>query len=233
MGVNPEYRFPIFEVIMPTEIYIDPVVAQVYELHQEVIDARKDISKVSDWLVLMAKNLFEEHQKGNQACIVELSNYYPGLIGKQANEVLNYPLREDEAKLTIALEYGFTNISNIHSDLTFDENFEQAVDHLVNGEQEKLLELTSVYPNLVTDRSPFGHHATLLHYAASNGVEVWRQKVPKNLPELVCDVIQAGADREATANIYNGAYTTAELAGTSGHPLAAGILTKLIDALVK
>ncbi len=225
-------RFVIFEFIMNTEIYIDPVVAQVNDLHQEVLEAKKDISKVSEWLILVANNLYNEHQKGNEACAVQLSNYYPGLIGKSTKEIMNYPLREDEARLTIALEYGFTNLSNIHADLTFDNNFEQAVDHMLNGEQEPLKELISVYPALLTDRSPFGHQATILHYAASNGVEVWRQKVPKNLPETVRFLIQSGADKMATANIYNGSYTTAELAGTSGHPLAAGILTQLIDALV-
>lgn len=217
---------------MSTEIYIDPVVAQVNDLHKDIIAVRKDVDKVSEWLSLVADNLHKEHQKGNEACAVELSNYYPGLIGKSAKEVLGYSLREDEARLTIALEYGFTNLSNIHPDLTFDHNFEQAVDHLLNGELESLSELISVYPELVKDRSPFGHHATLLHYSASNGVEVWRQKVPKNLPDIVRYLIQNGADKMATADIYNGAYTTAELAGTSGHPLAAGILTKLIDALV-
>lgn len=218
---------------MAVEIYIDPVVAEVNELHKEVIATKNDIANVADWLMLVSVNLHQQHQNGNKACAVELSNYLPGLAGKSEKQIMAYPLREDEAELTIALEYGFTSLRNIDNELTFDPDFEEAVDCLLNGEKEALKTLIMQNPSVLHQRSPFGHKATLLHYASSNGVEVWRQRVPKNLPEIVSYLIDAGADKMATANMYNGDYTTAELAGTSGHPLAAGIFTKLIDALVR
>lgn len=212
--------FIIFAAIMPAEIYIDPVVVAVNELHKEVIATKNDIGNVADWLMLVSTNLHQQHQNGNTACAVELSNYLPGLLGKSEEEIMNYALREDEAELTIALAYGFTNLRSIDPELSFDVNFELAVDHMLNGEIESVQSLVRENPKLVEARSPFGHNATLLHYASSNGVEVWRQKVPMNLPDIVSFLIQSGADRMATANIYNGQYTTAELAGTSGHPLA-------------
>jgi hypothetical protein len=65
-------------------------------------------------------------------------------------------------------------------------------------------------------RSQYGHHATLLHYAGTNGVESYRQVVPMNLAEIVDFLIASGADPASNAGIYGGS-TPRQLFETSRH----------------
>ena len=65
-------------------------------------------------------------------------------------------------------------------------------------------------------RSQYGHSATLLHYAGTNGVESYRQVVPLNLAEIVDFLIAAGADQHSKANIYGGS-TPRQLFESSKH----------------
>ncbi|WP_378176901.1 hypothetical protein [Aquimarina sp. SS2-1] len=45
-----------------------------------------------------------------------------------------------------------------------------------------------------------------MNYTASNGVEIWRQKTPINLPEMTYFLIDKGADRYATECIWRQLY---------------------------
>src|SRR5512134_1794628 len=63
-------------------------------------------------------------------------------------------------------------------------------------------------PDLVIWRSHYGHRATLLHYLAANGVETYRQRVPRNASSLASLLTQRGADPHATATMYGAAQTT-------------------------
>jgi len=56
---------------------------------------------------------------------------------------------------------------------------------------------------------------------------MWRQKVPMNLTTLIEILLEAGADKNATMNVYGGHFTTLELLITSAHPYAAGIVDDL------
>ncbi len=64
-------------------------------------------------------------------------------------------------------------------------DFEETVDALLSGDFKKFQEHIARQPSLARQHSRYGHGATLLHYAVSNGVELWRQQVPLNLPEMV------------------------------------------------
>jgi hypothetical protein len=57
------------------------------------------------------------------------------------------------------------------TDQPVDAHFEAAVDAIVSGGPDALHALLETDPALVRARSPFGHHATLVHYVAANGVE--------------------------------------------------------------
>ena len=76
-------------------------------------------------------------------------------------------------------------------------------------------------------RSQYGHRASLLNYAGSNGVEFWRQQVPLNLAEIVIYLLEAGADKNATMKVYGGEFNTFELLTTSIHPLRARIMEEM------
>jgi ankyrin repeat protein len=111
--------------------------------------------------------------------------------------------------------------------------FEAAVDAIVNGDAEALKRLLSEQPELIRTRSQRKHAATLLHYVAANGVENERQKTPPNIAEITEILLRAGADIEATADVYGGGCTTLGLAATSIHPQRAGVMEPLLSALLK
>src|SRR5882672_5898704 len=113
-------------------------------------------------------------------------------------------------------------------------NFEtavDAVDAVVAGDLATLTSLLREHPDLVRARSTRQHRATLLHYISANGVEDYRQKTPKNIVAIATLLLDAGADVDATAEMYGGGATTLGLTATSIYPFRAGVLAPLIDLL--
>jgi hypothetical protein len=111
--------------------------------------------------------------------------------------------------------------------------FEAAVDAIVTGDVATLERLLRENPELIRARSTRAHHATLLHYTGSNGVEYFRQKTPKNIVRVAEILLQAGAEVDAAADMYGGGSTTLLLVATSIHPFAAGVLEPLIALLLE
>jgi len=110
--------------------------------------------------------------------------------------------------------------------------FEAAVEALIAGDAPALQAMLRDDPELVRARSTRPHHATLLHYIGTNGVEDERQKYPPNAIEMLKLLLAAGADVNAEADLYGGGATTFGLAATSIHPAKAGILIPLLETLL-
>jgi len=110
--------------------------------------------------------------------------------------------------------------------------FETAVDALIAGDALGLQAMLRDDPELVRGRSARPHHATLLHYIGTNGVEDERQKYPPNAVEMLKLLLAAGADVDAEADLYGGGATTFGLVATSIHPVKAGILVPLLETLL-
>lgn len=210
-------------------IYISNQVKQVRNLHQSILNKYLDFNLIKDLLDALSINLFEAFNKGEKTVAIEISNYHPLFIGCDYDEIYSRAFSLEDAKLTLAREYGFQKWNSI--DGTLNPDFETAIDLLLNGEENQLKQMIQTNPTLLSQRSPFGHQATLLHYAGSNGVEIWRQVVPENLPEMVKMLIESGADKNAKAHFYGGEYSTLALATTSAHPEAAGIKKDLESVL--
>lgn len=110
--------------------------------------------------------------------------------------------------------------------------FESAADAVVNGDVEALRCLLHETPELIRARSTRKRRATLLHYVSANGVEEYRQKTPKNAVQVTETLLEAGAEVDATANIYGGDATTLGLVATSIHPERAHVQIALLEALL-
>jgi len=143
------------------------------------------------------------------------------------------------AQLIIAREHGFeswpkfaAHIDQIASGDSPVSTFELAADAIVAGDLAALTSLLREHPKLVQARSTRRHHAALLHYVSANGVEDYRQKTPKNIVAIATLLLDAGADVNATADMYGSADTTLMLTATSIHPYKAGVLAPLIDLLI-
>lgn len=110
--------------------------------------------------------------------------------------------------------------------------FERTVDAVVAGDAAWLERALSDHPDLVRARSPRTHHSRLLHYVGANGVEGWRQRTPDNAVQIAELLLNAGAEIDATADMYRGGCTTLGLVATSIHPKLAGVQQPLIDVLL-
>jgi ankyrin repeat protein len=66
-----------------------------------------------------------------------------------------------------------------------------------------------------------------LHYIAANGVEGYRQKTPPNALEVAKLLLQAGAEPDALADMYDNQVTTMSMLVSSEHPAKAGVQASL------
>ncbi|MDO6434116.1 ankyrin repeat domain-containing protein [Flavitalea sp. BT771] len=110
--------------------------------------------------------------------------------------------------------------------------FERAVDALIAGDAPTLQAMLREDPALIRARSTRSHHATLLHYVGTNGVEDERQRYPPNALEMLQLLLAAGADVDAEADMYGGGATTLGLVSTSIHPAKSGLMIPLLDTLL-
>ncbi len=214
-------------------LYIHPHVDLVQRLYPAIYE--------SDWVRLpirvvlghQAQILFEAHRENRKGADIEFCNYLPRLVGMTEQAALAADISLDDARETIAREHGFPDWNAVETlgDLTPDAEFERAVDAVVCGDIATLQMLLVQEPRLVSARSRFGHRAMLLHYVAANGVEIRRQTTPANAAKIAQLLIDAGADPNATASLYGGEFTTWELAASSAHPAAAGVLDELAKVL--
>jgi len=140
----------------------------------------------------------------------------------------------DDIRDEIAGEHGFAEWTAVtaHRDQPVDRHFEAAVDAIVSGDPDALRALLTAHPALALARSPFGHHAMLVHYVTANGVESSRQwQTPRNAPELLRILLRHGADPNATCDAYGGGsgMTPLTLLVSSCHPADAGVQADLVE----
>ncbi|WP_461415300.1 ankyrin repeat domain-containing protein [Gemmatimonas sp.] len=144
------------------------------------------------------------------------------------------------ARDAVALAYGFADwptfaaaldaLTDPQSEISL---FERAVDAIVAGAEDELARLLQQAPWLTQARSARVHRASLLHYVSANGVENYRQRTPRNIVSIATQLLDAGADVQATCDVYGGGADTLGLAATSVHPREAGVQLELLDCLVQ
>lgn len=145
-----------------------------------------------------------------------------------------------DAQFVIARAHGFTSwakfarhIESVTRSSSAVSNFESAADAIVAGDANTLERLLGEHPGLARARSTREHRATLLHYVSANGVEGYRQKIPRNIVRITGLLLESGADVNAEADVYGGGCTTLLLAATSVHPERAGVQLALLDFLLE
>jgi hypothetical protein len=144
------------------------------------------------------------------------------------------------AQFVIARAHGFASWPKFASHLQSLQDrtstvaaFESAALAVVRGDTKALRRLLRAHPRLVHARSTREHGATLLHYVSANGVEGYRQLSPRNSVDVAEMLIGAGADVNATTDVYQGKCTALGLVATSSPPSTAGVQRAVIDVLLK
>lgn len=218
---------------MNARLYIAADIQAVMRLHAGLLREYPGKMTVFEVLERQAAALLAGHKNGDPAVTIQIRSWLPGFARKSDDEILGASLDSEDMQRIVAREHGFSDWAEVVSSgkRTFDPDFEQAVDAVVGGRLAQLEKLIFAHPSLVIDRSPYGHGATLLHYVAANGIETWRQTVPRVAPQIVRYLIATGADPEATGNFYGGRHATGPLVETSDHPAQAGLTDSILAAL--
>lgn len=217
------------------DVYVCREVADVIALHKDLFtDSFRDLP-VRNQLDAQAGRILEAHQQGNRAVVTHVQCWHPELVGHAGDEIMSRSFTLEDARETIAREYGFDDWGDVERRGMEppDRDFEAAVDSILSGDLAALQRLLRRHPALVDAKSSFGHRATLLHYVGSNGVETYRQVVPLNLAEVTRSLLDAGADVNAVAGMYGGGSTTIALLISSSHPAEAGVVDEVVKVLLE
>ena len=185
-----------------------------------------------------AAALFAALQADNDAAVWKFKWEHPSFRGKLPADVRAATLTIDDARLVVARTYGFEGWEELKafaaavSQAGPERMFEEGVEAVVAGEVGKLRMMLGEHPELVRARSMRRHHATLLHYVAANGVEGSRQRTPANAVEVARVLLDAGAEVDALADMYDQKCTTMSMLVSSCHPANAGVQAELAELLV-
>jgi ankyrin repeat protein len=194
------------------------------------VDESSTVGRVLDRRVDL---VWQEHLDGHRAA-AELLRTAGG--SRRYDEAVSRGLTVDDVRAAIAREHGFADWAGVTAerDRPMDRHFEAAVDAIVSGDLDTVHTLLNAHPDLVRARSPFGHHATLVHYIAANGVEMSRQwQSPRNAVGILRILLRHGADPDAVCDTYGGgpSQTPLCLLVSSTHPAVAGVQAGLVEEL--
>jgi ankyrin repeat protein len=185
-----------------------------------------------------AETLFEELKSDDESAAWRFKWMHPRFREKLVADVRAAALDLADAELVVAREYGFADwealvvfAEAVRQDGPVDR-FEAAVEAVVSGNLSTLRSMLRDNPELARARSTRRHHATLLFYVAANGVESGRQKTAANAIEIARTLLDAGADVNALADMYDGKCATLSMLVSSCHPANAGLQVALAETLL-
>lgn len=210
------------------DIYTPKIVDQLRVFYGDLLQRQDTYQSIASHLEALAGRMWEGVREGNEIVFQEIANYHSDHLGRSYEVLGGLNLNISDCLHAIANEYGFKHWAEAAQQLMpYEMEFERTVDRLLAGDIGGLKGSLGRNPALIRKHSRYGHGATLLHYTVSNGVEIWRQQVPINLPDLVTYLLENGADPSAKMKVYGGEYTSSELLLSSLHPRNAGIFDEL------
>lgn len=185
-----------------------------------------------------AEGLLEDLHAGDGAAAQCFKWEHPRYRGQPLAAVDPASLGIDDARLVVAHQHAFEEWEELawFAEAVRREGavqrFERAVEAVVAGDVPTLRGLLREHPELVRQRSTRRHHATLLHYLGANGVEGVRQHTPPNAVEVAKLLLDAGAEVDALADMYEQRCTTLSMLVSSSPPADAGLQGQLAETLL-
>lgn len=164
---------------------------------------------------------------------------HPTYQGQPLRAVDSTSLTLDDARLVVARDYAFADWEHLaayRAAMDHDASarrFEDAVEAAVHGDAARLAALLAEDVVLVRQRSTRVHRATLLHYLAANGVENERQRTPANALAIARMLLEAEAEVDALADMYDHQCTTMRMLLSSSPPSEAGLQLALAELLLE
>ena len=163
---------------------------------------------------------------------------HPRFRGKPVAEVDPATLGLADAQLVVARQHGFehwTDVIAFAEAVTRDSDvarFEAAVDAVVSGDLTALRSMLRDHPEPgarpLDSTAP--RHAPALPRRQRRGGG--RQKTPPNAVEVAKTLLDAGAEVDALADLYDARCTTMSMLVSSAHPADAGLQAALAETLL-
>ncbi len=212
-------------------LYIHPDVEKVRSLHGKILEDFSFEHTIYDLLYDLAGNLHESNQSGDERALVEIKSYIRVEEFTQPEDQLK--VDESLAREIMARQHGFRDWQEVKGggDTLLTADFERAVDAVITGNLDELNHLLHVKPHLAIQRSAYFHKATLLHYASANGVEIRRQIIPENLPEMVRLLLAKGADPNARGYFYGKMIDIKTLLVSGSYSKEAGVYKEVLKLI--
>jgi ankyrin repeat protein len=185
-----------------------------------------------------AEQLLEKLRASDEAVQWRFKWEHPRFRGRSVEDVRAAALDLADAQTVIAQEHAFTTWADLigFTDAVQRDAavalFETAVEAVISGDVAGLSTMLREHPELVRSRSMRRHHATLLHYLGANGVEGGRQRTPRNAVEVAKLLLDAGAEVDALADLYDERCTTMSMLVSSSPPHEAGLQVALAETLL-
>jgi hypothetical protein len=219
---------------MNDKVYIDPDVQNLLELYGDLFNKEFYAQPIVMQLEMQAEILTNAHGNHDRSVIFQIASWHPELVGKSDVQILDHPFTRNDGRATLAREYGYKDWAEVEKldRQSSDVDFERAVNTMLAGDLLSLKEQIGERIGLARTKSQYGHGATLLHYAGTNGVESYRQVVPLNLAEIVEFLFASGADYSCEANIYGGS-TARALFESSKHSHESRIHQRVVPVFKK
>lgn len=188
--------------------------------------------------IQQAAQLYAACQAGDRKTLQSIRNYHPHFSQLSDEAFRQSSITIEDVRLAIARYNYFDNwhqltdwIVEVNKENSTVAEFETAAEAVMSGDTTTLQKMLKKNPALIHARSLRPHHSTLLHYIGANGVE--NQRTPSNAIDALTLLLDAGAEVDATADMYGGGITTLGLVATSIWPAKAGVLIPLMEALLQ
>ena len=214
-------------------VYVAADVAAVCDLYEGLVGQDAAQRTSADQLHLLADRLADGHHRRRRGALVEIGNWHPELTGSPEDEIWSARLGDRDYLDTVARGHGYHDWEAFSAAPPTQPTprFERCVEDILARDVGAVTKSLRAHAELVTTRSHWGHRATLLHYLAGNGVEIYRQRVPACAPYLARLLLENGADVAAKANMYGGERATLGMLLSSSHPAHAGVTAELAGVL--
>lgn len=214
-------------------VHIGSVIKDLITFYKPVLDIKLEFETVYDQIIAFGEHAYKQFQTGDHRSMFEFNNYNPKYIGKSTEDnIKSNPSKQDFLETAVNC-FSFKSLEEASdkAKVPIDISFERSIDIMLSGNINELLALINEEPDLLTRNSQYGHKAGLIHYLGSNGVEAWRQVVPRNIVEILKLLIDKGAEPNMWNNIYGSPSTLKGLVETSAHPYHAGLTQDIVKLL--
>jgi hypothetical protein len=132
-------------------VYVSDQVREVERLHFDLLTDTVRRLPIRDQLDRQAHRIVEAHNAGDRAVVPHITCWHPKLVCHSADKIMGSDFTLDDARQTIAREYGFADWSDVEARGASPPNpaFELAVDTLLRGDVETLRGLLAGDPSLI------------------------------------------------------------------------------------